>query len=82
MSERLSPETVAVTLLQHAHDTEPEPQTYLARVVAELLEAESGVRQHISDLWFVELVEALARRGEESAVRVVLDVQAAWDQEA
>ena len=80
--ERLRPETVAVTLAQHAHDTEPEPQTYLARVVGELMEAEPGVREHVSDLFFVELAEELSRRGEADAVRVVLEVQKSWDQEA
>jgi hypothetical protein len=82
MTERLRPETVAVTLAQHAHDTEPEPQTYLARVVAELFEAEPGVREHISDFFFVELTEELGRRGQQDAVRTVLEVQTFWDKEA
>ena len=72
MSERLSPETVAVTLAQHAHDTEPEPQTNLARVVAELFEAEPSVREHISDFFFVELAEELHRRGQQHAAKAVL----------
>jgi len=82
MTERIRPESVAATLIEHARDTEPEPETYLARVVAELLEAESTVREHISDFYFVELTEELSRRGEEGAMQAVLDVQAAWDQEA
>jgi hypothetical protein len=81
MSKRLRPETVAVTLAEHAHDTEPEPQTFLARVVAELFEAEPGVREHISDLFFVELTEELHRRGEGDAVRAVLEVQNHWVRE-
>jgi hypothetical protein len=82
MSERLSPETVAVTLVQHALASEPEPRTYLARVVDELFSAEPDVREHISDLFFVELTEDLSGRGEEDAVRAVLEVQTFWDQEA
>jgi len=82
MTERLRPETVAVTLAQHARDTEPEPQTYLARVVAELFEAEPGVLEYVSDLFFVELTEALSGRGEAEAVQAVLEAQARWDQEA
>jgi hypothetical protein len=81
MTERIRPETVAITLIQHASDTEPEPETYLARVVAELLEAEPGVSGHLWDAYFVELTEALSGRGEEAAMRAVLDVQAVWDQE-
>ena len=83
MSEgRLRPETVAVTLIQHARDTEPEPQTYLARMVAELFSAEPLVRTHISDLFFADLSDELSRRGEESAMRAVLEVQTHWDKEA
>ena len=82
MTERLRPETVAVTLVQHAHDFELEPQAYLARVLGELLEAEPGVREHVSDLFFVELTEELSRRGEGDAVRAVLEVQSHWDQES
>ena len=82
MTERLRPETVAVTRAQHAHDTEPEPQTYLARVVAELFEAEPGVLEHVSDLFFADLSDELSIRGERDAVRAVLEVQTYWDQEA
>jgi len=82
MTERIRPETVALTLIQHARDSEPEPETYLARVVAELLEAESAVCQHVADLFFVELTEQLSGQGEEDAVRAVLEVQSHWDQEA
>jgi len=82
MTERIRPETVALTLIQHARDSEPEPETYLARVVAELLETESAVCQHVADLFFVELTEQLSGQGEEDAVRAVLEVQSHWDQEA
>jgi hypothetical protein len=82
MTERIRPETIALTLIQHARDAEPEPQSYLARVVGELLEAESAVRTHVTDLFFVELAEELSRRGEADAVRAVLEVQSHWDQEA
>lgn len=82
MVERLRPETVAVTLVQHARDTEPEPQTYLARVVAELFSAEPRVRTHISDLFFADLTDELSKRGEAEAVRAVLEVQNDWDQES
>jgi hypothetical protein len=82
MTERIRPETVALTLVQHALATEPEPGTYLARVVSEILEAESGVRLHVTDLFFVELTEQLARLGKAEAVRAVLEVQSRWDQEA
>jgi hypothetical protein len=68
MSERLRPETVAVTLAQHAHDTEPEPQTYLARVVG--------------DLFFADLTEDLYRRGQRDAAKAVLEVQTDWNREA
>lgn len=81
ISERLRPETVAVTLAEHAHDTEPEPQTYLARVVAELLEAEPGVGEHISDFFFAELTEELSRRGAGDAMKAVLEVQKHWAKE-
>jgi hypothetical protein len=82
MTERIRPETIALTLIQHARDSEREPETYLARVVAELLEAEPVVRQPVSDYFFVELVEALGGRGEAEAVRAVLEVQIHWDKEA
>jgi hypothetical protein len=78
MTDRLRPETVAVTLAQHAHDTEPEPQTYLARVVAELFEAEPGVLEHVSDLFFADLSDELSRRGKAEAVRAVLEIQNHW----
>ncbi len=81
MTERLRPETVAVTLAQHAHDTEPEPQTYLARVVAELFGAEPGVREHISDWFFADLLEELGRRDQQVAMKAVIEVQNRWERE-
>ena len=81
-TERIRPETIALTLAQHASNTENEPETYLARVVHEILEAEPGVLAHLSDWFFVELIEALSERGEAEAVRAVLEVQKHWDQEA
>jgi hypothetical protein len=81
MSERLRPETVAVTLAQHAHDTEPEPQAYLARVVDELFSAEPGVLDHIVDKWFSDLLEELGRRGQQGAVEAAIEVWNHWNQE-
>ncbi len=81
MTERLRPETVALTLAQHAHDTEPEPETYLARVVAELFSADPGVREHISDLFFADLLEELGRQDQKVAMNAVIEVQNHWNQE-
>jgi len=81
MTERLRPETVAVTLAQHAQATEPEPQTYLARVVAELFEAEPGVLEHVWDLFFADLLEELGRRGQQVAMKAVIEVQNDWNRE-
>jgi len=79
--ERVDPETLALQLVEHAADQQADTDidVYLARVVAELLSAEPGVREHVSDLFFVELTEELSRSGEEGAVRAVLKIQTDWD---
>ena len=51
---------------------------YLAKVIAEILELSPGAREHISDFVIAELVEELARHGEEEAVRAVLMAQRDW----
>ncbi len=76
-----TPESLAYTLVEHASEVSDEPQKYLTRVVAELFGIQPGVLGHVVDKWFVDLTEELTRRGQEDAVRAVLEVQARWEQE-
>ena len=81
----VDPATFAYQLLEHLADVHGDAAAdlYLARVVAELFELSPITREHvISDLFFVELAEELGRRGEEDAVRAMLEVQTYWEQEA
>jgi hypothetical protein len=81
VADRIDAETVAITLIQHAHDTEPEPQEYLTHVVANLFGMEPDVLNHIVNKWFVDLADELGRRGQEEALRAVLAIQDHWRQE-
>jgi hypothetical protein len=57
---------------------------YASRVVAELCELSPVVREHLSDLILVELVQELHRRGNpgREAARLVAEVQRDWMQGA
>jgi hypothetical protein len=81
VAEQTPPETLAITLIEHAYDTQPKPQEYLIRVVAELFAAEPGVLAHISGKWFTDLAEELGRCGQEDAMRAVLQVENQWRNE-
>lgn len=81
MADRIDPETAASALIAHAHDSEPEPEAYLVRAIAEVFAREPGVLGHIVDKWFTDLTEELGRRGQEDARRAVLEVEERWRQE-
>ena len=83
MAEEVDPETLAATLVEHVEQAvgEEEVDTRITRVVAELLGIRPAVLDHIVDKWFTDLTEQLSRRGEEDAVRAVLEVQNHWSQE-
>jgi hypothetical protein len=83
MKERIDPETLAYTLVEHAADVcgEDAADAYLVRIVAEVLAIAPGVLGHVVDKWFTDLAEELGRRGEQDAVRAVTEVQTHWEQE-
>jgi len=82
--ERVDPGTFAYQLFEHLADVhgDADADLYASRVVAELFELSPIARQHISDLFFVELTEELHRRGQRDAAKAVLEVQTLWEQEA
>jgi hypothetical protein len=81
--EHPDPATFAQRLFGHlaeVHGTDAD--LYLAKAIAELFDLSPIARDHVSDLFFVELTEELSGRGKKDAVRAVLKVQTFWDQEA
>ena len=83
--ENPDPGTFAHRLFEHlttVHGTDAD--LYASRVVAELCELSPVVREHLSDLILVELVQELHRRGNpgREAARLVAEVQRDWMQGA
>jgi hypothetical protein len=74
MPEKLGPETLAYTLVEHAHATDPEPQEYLTRVVAELFGIEPAVRQRFMDLLVTDLKEEIVRREDPKYARATVEL--------
>ncbi len=85
MTQQTPPETLAITLIEHAYDTQPKPQEYLIRVVAELFAAEPVVLAHISRKLITDLAEEVAQIAPDRADDVIAlmeQVQRHWEQEA
>jgi hypothetical protein len=86
--EHIDPGTFAhfaQQLFEHVADVQgADADLLLARAIAELFELSPIARIHTTDVFFVELVEELHRRGQpgQEAARMVLEVQKHWDQEA
>ena len=84
MTERQPPNALARQLFEHLAEVhgDADADLYASRVVAELFDLSPIVREHISDLLFVELTEELHRRGNpgRDAARLVAEVQRDWSQ--
>jgi hypothetical protein len=78
-----NPEPLAYGLLAHAEDIvgEDSAERYLIAVVREIFVIDPGVLEHFVEKWFTDLTEELGRRGEEAAMRAVLEVKQRWRQE-
>jgi hypothetical protein len=85
VAEQTPPETLAITLIEHAYHTQPKPEEYLIRVVAELFAAEPGVLTHISRKLVTDLAEEAARIAPDRAddvIALIDQVQQMWEQQA
>jgi hypothetical protein len=81
----LDPETLAYTLVEHAQDTDPEPEAFLIRVVAELLGIEPGVRTRFVELLMTDLKEEIARREDaryaHATIALIENIEQDWRNE-
>ncbi len=78
-----TPESLAYGLIVHAEDAvgRDDAQCYLIAVVREIFVVNPGTLEHFVDKWFTDLAEELSRRGQEDAMRAVLEVEQRWRQE-
>lgn len=80
-AERMDPETLALTMSEHVHDDEENPDTYLRRFLEEFLTLEPGLRQHVSDLVIGDLKEEISRDDTEFAAacrNAIVNIETKW----
>ena len=83
MTEKVEPETLAYTLVEHVADTVGEDalDAYLVRVVAEVFAIQPGVLNRVMEKWFIDLKEEIASREDPRHARAVVGLIAAIEDE-
>ena len=74
VTEKVEPETLAYTLVEHVADQVGEDalDAHLVRVVAEVFAIQPGVLSHVIDKWFTDLKEEVVRREDPRHARAVV----------
>ena len=83
MTEKLEPETLAFTLVEHIADQVGEDalDAHLIRVIAEVFAIQPSVLSHVVEKWFIDLKEEVVRREDPRHARAVVGLIAAIEDE-